>query len=222
MAVVTFSNATSTAGPVSANTRALLHTAGANTVLLVAIHSSEANSMSAVVAAGVGMSRLGFVVAGTGHTELWGLTAPATGTLTISAAVSGNNPATFAVAAATFTGHRTTATPFGGVVAQSSDAGTVANISLSSRVDDLGVIVWGLSANATITLSLNQTSRANTTHSTSGRLVIGEAAGTPTLSASASASALGNWGTIAINLLASASVAPSAVIARMSLLGVGA
>lgn len=221
MTVVTFSNATSTAGSVFADTRDLLHTAGANTVLLVAIHSSEADSMSAVVAAGVNMTRLGFVASGIGHTELWGLTAPATGTLTISAAVTNSIFATFVVAAATFTGHRTTATPFGGVALASANAATVANLSLSSRANDLAVIAWGISADATITLDLNQISRADNIHSTNGRLVIGEAAGTALLNLSASSSVAGDWAVIGINLLASASLASSSVIARLSLLGVG-
>ena len=209
MAVVTFDNAALTAGPVSSNTKAVLLTVTTNAVLVVATHSNEANSMSAVVAGGVACFRLGKIVAGTGSTELWGLTAPAAGTLTISAAVTGNNPATFALAAASYVGKRTTASPFGGVVAISAGAVSNANLAISSETDDMVVVAWGISANATITLSLNQTARANATHSTTGRLVIGDAAGAALLSLSATSSANGDWGVIGVNILASLSTAPA-------------
>ena len=209
MAVVTFDNAALTAGPVSSNTKAVLLTVTTNAVLVVATHSNEANSMSAVVAGGVACTRLGKIVAGTGSTELWGLTAPAAGTLTISAAVTGNNPATFALAAASYVGKRTTASPFGGVVGISAAGALNANITVSSETDDMVFVAWGISANATVTLSLNQTARADATHSTTGRLVIGDATGLPLLGLSATSSGLGDWAVIGVNLLASLSVTPA-------------
>ena len=210
MAVVTFDNAALTAGPVSSNTKAVLLTVTTNAVLVVATHSNEANSMSAVVAGGVACTRLGKIVAGTGSTELWGLTAPAAGTLTISAAVTGNNPATFALAAASYTGKRTTGIgPFGGVVGISAAGALNANITVSSETDDMVFVAWGVSANATVTLSLNQTARANATHSTTGRLVLGDATGLPLLGLSATSSGLGDWAVVGVNLLASLSAAPA-------------
>ena len=209
MAVVTFDNAASTAGPASSNTKAVLLTVTTNAVLVVATHSNEANSMSAVVAGGVACFRLGKIVAGTGSTELWGLSAPASGTLTISAAVTGNNPATFALAAASYVGKRTTASPFGGVVAVSAAATLNANITISSETDDIAFIAWGKSANGTIALSINQTARADKTHSTTGRLVIGDATGLALLGLSATSTVTGDWAVVGVNILASLSAAPA-------------
>lgn len=216
---VTFSNATLTAGPVSANAKVLLHTAVANSVMLVAVHSAKSPNLSAVRVQGASMALLGSVADGTGHTELWGLTAPAAGTLTLTAMVAGNSPTNFCLVALTYTGHRA-ASPFGGVV-QNFSTGTVTNLAVSSTLGDMVVAAWGISANTTIAISGNQTNRADTTHSTSGRMIVGDIAGASTVSASASSGASCAWAALGINLISSVSAAPSGIIARMSLLGCG-
>lgn len=150
------------------------------------------------------MTLLGAVSAGTSRAELWGLTAPGSGVLTISATQVGTNSATWAIAATSYTGHRTSGgSPFGTVVAGSA-TGTVTNFSVSSTVADLVAFGFGISAvNATITLG-NGVKRADVTHSTTGRFVVGDIYGAPTVSLSASSSVTGVWGMLGVPIVATA------------------
>jgi hypothetical protein len=199
---VTLHNANATAGAGSVGARTLLHTSTAGAVLLVWIHSNEATTYSAVAAGLNPLTRLGAVSAGTSRSELWGLTAPPSGTLTISAIPAGTQVATWCLAATTYTGQRQIGgSPFGTVAQGSATAANVA-LSVSSTSTDLVVYGFGISANTTITTTTG-TNRTNTTHSTTGRLVVGDVTGAATLSISATSGASGVWGMLAVPVVAS-------------------
>lgn len=205
---VTLHNATLTAGPVSATNRVLLHTATAGSCLLVWTHVNTAVSMSAVAAGGVAMSRLGLVSAGTSTNELWGLTSPGSGILTISAVLVGAAISTWSMIATSYVGQKTTASPFGTVV-KGTATGTTTVLSVSSTTADIVAFGFGLSAvNGVVNLNGGAINRGNATHSTTGVLVVGELDGATTVSASASSTVSGVWGMIGVPIVASATTSP--------------
>jgi hypothetical protein len=189
---------TLTSGPVSATSRVLLHTGTAGAVLLVWKWGNEAVSLSAVAAAGSPLTRLGAVSAGTSRMELWGLTGAPAGVLTISAAVVGTNAQAFGLIAQTFTGVRRP-NPFGTVAAGTAAAATVANLSVSATTSSIVAFAFGISANTTLTLG-NGTLNATATHSTLGRMAVGNIAGNTTVSVSCSAGATAQWGFMGVPL----------------------
>lgn len=197
-------NANATAGAASVGARTLLHTGTSGACLLVWIHSNEATTFSAVAAGTNPLTLLGAVSAGGSRLELWGLTSAPTGILTISAIQAGTNPATWCMAATTYVGQRTTASPFGTVVGGTA-TGTVSDFSVSSTADDTVAFAFGISAATTITLGENGARLlTNTTHSTTGRMIVGEIKGAATVSLSASSGASGVWGFLGVPVITSA------------------
>lgn len=201
MSIVAFDNAAFLSSGVSAAALTITITAASNAVLLVAAHANEASSLSSVAANGVACSLLGYIVAGTGSTQLWGLTSPSAGVLTISARFQGNNQAFWCLAATTYTGCRTTATPFGTAVVASAAVSLLATITVASTASDTVAIAWGLSAVPAVTLGIGQTERGSATHSTSGKLVWGDHAGETSLTLSATSVGTADWAVVAVNLI---------------------
>ena len=203
MSIVAFDNAAFTSQPASAHAISLLLTATAGTVLLVASHGNEGTSISTIEVAGVNLGKLGRIVGGTGTTELWGLTTPATGVLTINATLVGasGTQMIWCLGAATYTGCRTTATPFGTAVVASAAASLLATITIASTASDTVAIAWGLSAVPAVTLGIGQTERGSATHSTSGKLVWGDHAGETSLTLSATSVGTADWAVVAVNLI---------------------
>lgn len=222
MAIVAFDNAAFLSSGVSAAALTITITAASNAVLLVAAHVNEAATLSSVVAGGVGCTRLAYVAGGTGNTQIWGLTAPAAGTLAISARFAGANQAIWCLAAATYTGCRTSATPFGTAVVASAGPGLLATITVDSTASDMAVVAWGMSGVPVVTLGLSQTERGSATHSTSGKLVWGDRVGETSLTLSATAAGTATWAIVAVNLIHS----DSAVVVQswkytLGMMGVG-
>lgn len=211
MAVTTF-NTTFTAGPTSVGARTLLHTGTAGASLLVWIHSNEATTYSAVAAGLRPLTRLTAISASTSRFELWGLSSVPAGVLTISAIPAGTQVATWAMAATTYTGQRQVGgSPFGTAVGGTSGATTTVNFSVSSTSTDLVAFGFGISANVSLTLN-NGTTRATATHSTTGRMVIGDIAGDATVSLSATAGGSVVWGFLAVPIVASATPATTLAV----------
>jgi hypothetical protein len=198
---VTIHNTTFTAGGASAAVRVLVHTATANSCILIWTHSNETGSISAVGVGGVAATRLGAVDGGGSRSELWGLTAPAAGNLTISARFVGTGQSRWGLAATTLVGHRHVGgSPFGTFVAATASSDTV-NLSVSSTSTDLVVFGLGVSGDAAVTLN-NGSLVLDMSHSTVGRLVIGSIAGADPTSISATAAASVTWGLMALPIAA--------------------
>lgn len=132
--------------------------------------------------------------------QLWVLTAPASGVLTISAAIAGGGATDLLLGAVTYVGHRTTATPFGSIVTSSGSVVASTSLIISCTPGDLAIVAFfsedGGSADAGVTR------RANTGGFPS--VAIGEIGGTFTQrTASALDSSTNFWGNIAVNLIQS-------------------
>lgn len=205
---VTLHNATLTAGGASASVKVLLHTATAGSVLLVWSHLNEAVSLSAVAAAGVPLTRIGAVSASTSRQELWGLTAPPSGILTISAILAGTQQGRWGIVAQTFVGQRQIGgSPFGTFVGGTATSDNVA-FSVSATDTDLVAFGFGISGNAAVTLG-NGTQDGVATVSTVGRLVVGHITGAANTTASATAASSVVWGFGAVPIVASTSATTS-------------
>lgn len=201
---VTFNNVTTTAGPASVGTKTILFTATAGSTLLVWTHANTAISISGIQANNMALTRLGHVSASSSRAEVWGLTAPPAGVLSISANTVAAASLNFCLVAIGYVGHRQIGgSPFG-TVALGTATGATANLSVSSTSTDLVVFGFGASANLAVVLN-NGTNRADITHSTTGRLVIGDIAGAATVSISATANGAGTvWSMIGVPIIASA------------------
>lgn len=199
---LTLHNATVRNGTASASSAVVLHTATAGSVLLVWTQTNEASSLSAVNINGTQLTRLAAVSAGTSRQELWGLTAPGSGVLTISAQAVGANVMRIAVIATTFVGQRQGITPFGGTNVGTVGAANNLAISVSATITNMVVAGFGFSNGAALILTTPATTIASATASTGGRLVVGYWPGAATVSASATAGASNQMGAIGIHLIA--------------------
>lgn len=221
MAIVAFDNAAFQSSGVSAAAQTILLTVTSGATLLVAMHSNETGTLSSVNAGGVGCTLLGYTARGNGNTQIWGLTSPAAGTLTISARLAGTTQAIWCLAAASYVGQRTVAgSPFSTAISANSN-GTSMTYSISSSVDDMVVTAFGTSAVSAITIPIGYTERGSATASTTGRVVWADIAGTTGLMTfTASSAATLEWTVLAINIIASASAA-TAWKYTLGMMGVG-
>lgn len=200
---VAIHNTTVTAGPVSVTSRGVLHTATAGSVLLVWTQVNKANSISNIAINTHNLGRLALVSAGTTTIELWAHTGPASGILTVSAALVGATSGNFAMIVQSFTGARNYGqNPFGTVVAGTAGATTNLNLSISTSATNMVAFGFGVSANTTLTIG--GTTDGTATLSTLGRLAVGHiAGGAAAVSVSCVAGASGQLGGLGVPIIAS-------------------
>lgn len=140
---IRFDNAAQTGTSGASNSRGLLLTATADAVLIVCTNIPGPESVSAINIGSTQLTRLGAIdyraEFGAHRAEMWGLTAPPSGVLTISAQLVGTTPGFWGMLAVTYTGHRTTDSPFGGVVTGSTSITGATSLVLSSSLTDLAI-----------------------------------------------------------------------------------
>lgn len=141
-----FDNAASTATTGLSDSKILLLTATTGACLLVFLNVHSGNgTVSAVEANGTPLTFLGrsnYRNAASAVAEVWGLTSPASGVLSISAILQ-NGTTQWGMAAATYVGHRTTAGgPFGGVVTGSGSNTAQVSLVVSTTAGNMVVIGW--------------------------------------------------------------------------------
>lgn len=204
---LSFDNAANTGSVTNANTYGLLLTATPGAVLLVFVNTGSGNgTVSAVNVGATQLTRLGAVEYRIGSNmrhEVWGLTSPPSGTLTISAVLANGELTSFVVAAATYTGQRTTATPFGTVVATSAFSTTSSTLNISSTVGNVAVFGFGFEEPNNASVGAGLTNRQLTGGVFPG-ILIADAPGALVVTGSASRSTATYWGNIGVNLIASA------------------
>jgi hypothetical protein len=205
---ITFDNAAYTTTTSVANSFGLLLTATGDTVLLVFTMAGGSDSTISTMA--VGATSLPFLGAvewpeATGRrSELWGLTAPASGVLTISAVLADGAAGQFGMAGVTYVGQRTTATPFGGVVVGSASVSATTSIILSSTSTNLAVFGFTLDFTPGTAAVVSPLTQRVATPASWPSIVVGDTTGAANITGSATASTATNWGGIGINLIASA------------------
>lgn len=203
---IVFDNAAASAGDTISSFGVRL-TATTGAVLLVFISGIQIATGATVSAVNVGATQLGFLGAvgfnAVDRVELWGLTAPPSGVLTISAALVGTGRTQWNMAAVTYTGHKTTANPFGGIgissagvvltttVSVSSTAGNVVVIGFSNRTSPPSISVGAAFTIRAAPLTLNPA------------IMLVDTIGGPSITGSAQAGSAAAWGTIGINLIQS-------------------
>jgi hypothetical protein len=212
---IAFDNAAVSQTTTLRTTAGLLLTATANAVLLVYTNVSNDQSTSAVNVGANNLTRLGSVTfLGTARrAELWGLTAPPSGVLTISCTMAGAG-LEIGMAAVTYVGHLTSATPFGGVTSNSGSATAQTSLVISSTTTNLAVFGFMLDSFADGTAGAGLTTRLKL-QAWQG-FVIADAPGALSLTGSATAAAAASWGNLGINLIASAGSAWKFSLAQMS------
>jgi len=184
-------------------------TAAANTVLLVFTRANASRSVSAIAYGGVALTRItqtGFVQ------EVWGLTAPASGSNILSAQWAG---AAVSLCMIAVTYLNVAAVNPWGTPQSNASTGTVFTLSLSSTTTDLVVVGFGING---VTLTINNA----TTRLTAGAasiLVVADAPGAATISISASAGNSG-WRGVGVPLVFSAAAVATGSF-TLNLLGVG-
>lgn len=216
---VTFDNAALTAqGAAGGASIKMVLTAAANAVLLCfASNDGTSGSISTMEYGGASLSLLGTFTATSGvHTEVWGLTAPGTGALTLSAAIGGFS--TFwAFGAVTYLNAKTVA-PFGGI-ASASVSGANANFSISCSSTDL--VVFGLTHYVQQAVLNNGTQRLIATVTSDVKLLVGDIAGQASrVSVSATGSSTEEWMMLGVPIRFSA-VATTSLASFMSMTGCG-
>jgi hypothetical protein len=202
---IEFNNAAGTSTSVTANNFGLLLTATANSVLMVFIQAGSGNgTVSAVNVGATSLTRLHslYYREGARRVELWGLTAAPTGTLTISAILANGELTNFGMAAVTYTGHRTSATPFGGIVDATASNTAACSLIISSTVGNKAVFGFMFDNTDAATVGSSLTKRLGVT--TYLPSMIADVAGGLAVTGSAACNTAAWWGNIGINLIASA------------------
>ena len=224
MAIVAFDNANfqSDGASTSAAVKTMLLTATAGACLLVAIHSNETGTMSAVAAGGNACGLLGYVVNGVSSSlQVWGLTSPGSGVLTLSARLAGTTQAIWCWAAATYTGQRTIGgSPFSTVISASA-GGTAISFNISSSADDMVTAIYGLTGTQALTVGTGQTERGSASHG-GGMMVWADITGTTgTMTLTATVASGNAKAVLGINIFASVSVAAANRIYFCMMMGAG-
>lgn len=202
-----FDNAQGTATTGTANVRTWALTATSGAVLLVWTSTgSGQGTVSAVAANGVALTQLGAVRYRTEaprYVQIWGLTAPGSGVLSISAIVAAGEVTNFVACGATYVGHYTgTGGPFGGVVTTSASATTQASLIVSATTDNL--VVCGFSYDDGSASSGN-TVRINIP--LFPRIIVADVAGATNATVSVTSTSTTYWGGLGVNLIVSSGAA---------------
>lgn len=207
---ITFDNVGTFNGTVSALSCRVLLTATAGACCVLGMRTNRQFSLSAVHVGATQFTRKTSLAIP--RTELWVLTAPASGVLTISCeVVTGGSPQNMAVIAVTYVGHSTTTDPFGEAFAATATAAAGGSSALSISTTAADLAVWFIGANLQAAESLNVggaggTVRATATHTTVGKLVLYDGSGTNLAVASVSNTALATrtYAMVGMHLIASA------------------
>lgn len=193
------------------NSCGMLLTATAGATLLVFVNVGSGNgTVSAVNVGATQLTRLGgidFRPAAAMRHEVWGLTSPASGTLTISAALKDGELTSFVIAGATYTGQRTTATPFGAVVTNSISASVSSSLTISATTaGTVAVFGFGFEEPGNASAGSGLTTRKVTT-AAFPTIIIADAPGGTSVIGSASRSDTNFWGNLGLSIIASSSTA---------------
>lgn len=205
-----FDNAAVTGTSGAVNSFKLLLTATTNAVLVVFINSSVQSGGQTISAVNVGASQLsllGFVDyhGNAVRTQVWGLTAPASGVLTISAIAVGANTVALNIAAATYTGHKTAVGgPFGGVTVASAAASTSTTLTGSATTGNLVVYGFGNWMFDPVSYSVAVALSTRLAPLKFPSVLVADIAGAAAVTATAVAVSAVDWGSVALNLIVSA------------------
>lgn len=201
---IVFDNAAATASTGGVTSGGLVITATSGAVLLVWTNVDQNFTISSVVIGATNLTFLGQAVYGAApnRVELWGTTAPGSGILTISANVAGVGAPALAIAAATYVGHKTTATPFGGVGTASSTTVNLA-VSVSSTVGNKVVVGFANRMFNPVSVSAQAGMTVRTNIQAYPNIMIADTIGGPAITAVAQLAAAADQGGIGINLIQS-------------------
>lgn len=207
---IAFDNAAVTGTNGAVSSFGLLLTATSNAVLLVFINSSVQTGGQTISAVNVGASQLtllGFVDyhGNAVRTQVWGLTAPPSGTLTISAVAVDGNTVALNIAAVTYTGHKTSAGgPFGGTGVVSAAASTGSgNLSVSATAGNVVVMGFGNWMFDPVSVSVGTAFTVRQAPLQFPSVLIADTIGGPAITGTAAASSAVDWGSVGINLIQS-------------------
>lgn len=218
---IVFDNAAVSGGAAGVNTFGMLLTATTNAVLLVFINAATIAGTFSISAVNVGanqLSLLGTVAYGGGGTGtmIWGLTAPPSGVLTISAVAVGTNTVAWGMNAVTYVGHKTTATPFGGVGIASGAAVTTVNVSVSSTAGNVVVMGFGNRMFDPVSISVGAAFTIRKAPGLFPSVMLVDTIGAPSITGSAQASSAIAWGVVGINLIQAGPNTNRSAIAAMT------
>jgi hypothetical protein len=211
---IQFDNAAYTATAVSVNSRGMVLTATSNACLMVWTEVDGGNQTLTSVVVNSNLTA-GFVTAveykaaSIRRVELWVLTAPPSGNLTISANIKGVATASIGIGAATYTGHRTNATPFGNTTVASASATAQFAIVGSSTIGNVLVFGMGHDNNQAESPGPGLTLRVNS-GGNYPNIGIYDTPGQLAATASMTSVATAYWGAIAIELIQSTVVSGNA------------
>lgn len=200
---IVFDNAAFSGVNASVNTFGLKLTATTNAVLMVFINCATQVGGNTISAVNAGATQLSFLTAVDGHSrqELWALTAPPSGILTISAICVGTNTVAWNMAAVTYIGHRTSATPFGGAAVVSGTGVNNINISVSSTAGNVVVMSFGSWMFDPVSVSTGSAFVLRAASDTWPCNHVVDTIGAPSVTGSAQASSAVDWTVIGINLI---------------------
>lgn len=207
-----FDNFNST-GVAAVSTATLIHTAAANTVMLVFAGGNGTASVSAMAYGGVPLTQLTQVASSTNPLFIWALTAPAAGANTLS--MQSTAAIDWVLCVATYKNVRS-AVPFGGYAVGTATGASNFNLSVSCSSTDL--VVTAMHARTSTTAGSPQFNNATTRGRGSANAIVAVAVGdapgvSPTLTLSATTVAATNWRGFAVPLIFSASTANTPSIA---------
>ena len=208
---VVFNGINSTASGALAVTLQFNLTAAAGDILLVYASNSQARSVSAVAYNSVALTRLTGVANVTNNLEIWALTAPNAGTLTLSANFV--RSADWILTGMTYSNVKAVG-PFGTVAIGSAAAGLTANQSASSTTTDLVVFNF-IAASGGMPVFNNGTSRLSKSNGATNCMIAMDIAGAPSITASATDAAAVVWLMTGVPLVFSAAAAGAALRFQM-------
>ena len=192
---------------------------GADRLLIVGVSWHEwvagTPTVSSITFGGVGLTRLGGLVAGQKASDIWYLKNPANSTANIVVTLSAGGAEYVVVGATSWTGVDQTTTF--GTLATANGSSTAPSVNVSSAAGE--VVHDNLSVNAapTITVGADQTQRWNQTTATSQQSGAGSSeAGAATVTMSWTLSVSKAWAIAGVSIKAAAAGAP-----QRTLLGVG-
>lgn len=208
---IAFDNAQGTATTGTANVRTWTLTATSGAVLIVFTSTgSGQGTVSAVAANGNALTQLGAVryrTAAPRYMQIWGLTAPPSGNLSISAVVAAGEVTNFVACGVTYVGQKTDGSPFGGVVTHSASVTGQSSLVVSATTDNIVVVGAGWDDGSGSAIS-PLVKRFGITGGGWPYLMITDAPGALSVTGSVDTTAATTfWGLLGINLIASTGAA---------------
>lgn len=191
-------------------------TAATAATLVFFVVNDNGRSVSSVAYNGVALTKKGTGVLNGPNAEMWVLSAPNSGVLTLSLQMAIGSSSLRGVAI-TYTNVKQVA-GFGTPINVSNFAATNVNMSLSSTTTDIVVGLFTINNNGTLAMSGN--TRLSATVSSVAKLICGDTTGASSITLSAVAGTSSNWCQLGIPLVFSAAAA-NAFIPSMMMMGVG-